>query len=55
VQVEPAVALSVAVRSAPVTTVVNGMPMARLARMTLVHRVAVGSNLDYRVRPVLGD
>jgi hypothetical protein len=46
--------LSVAVRSGPVVTVVNGTLVARLARMTW-HTLAPSVHRDRRVRPVLGD
>jgi hypothetical protein len=42
-QVEAASQLSVVVRSGPFRTAVNGTLVARPARMTLVHRGAVGS------------
>jgi hypothetical protein len=55
VQVEDASALSAVVRWEPFRTAVNGTLVARPPRMTLVSGCAVGSTLDCRVRPVLGD
>jgi hypothetical protein len=54
-QVEAAVALSVVVRSGPVRTAVNGTLVARPVRTDPVHRGAVGSTFDRKVRPVLDD
>lgn len=47
-------ALSVAVRSGPVVTAVNGTLVARPVRTTW-HTLALSVLLDRRVRPVLGD
>jgi hypothetical protein len=50
----PAMVLSLAVRSGPVATAVNGTPVARPVRTTW-HILALSVVPDRRVRPVLGD